>query len=384
MSTAQVDVEAARRIDPEWALEHRMMPTSVDRARGILLVATTDPTQSALLSDVSARFGTKGTPVVATDSELGRLIRHAYFGEALDRTRGGSTLTGGPPLSEPSSPPAKAPRRRVELPPFPTRRPPPEAITEPAAISAKGLAYPKTTPDAEPARPDTNIPSPRAETVPLGSVPRSSADSPSSASEQTNAWPAGHTANTPRPLSETPIPLGTPKSGGPTTVPPAPSPPSSSVTSIPSSSPIAAMPSSGTLPPPLTPALPGRPLSAGTQPLTRPSTSPNAPRSGPASAMTPPALPASSIGAPRPWPISGTGHPTGPLPTGHTGGLPGAAPLSPGGPSADLSSLGPVVELHEYTAAAIRAIFELCVARGIITREEYLARLNATDGPAGR
>ena len=62
MSTAQVDVDAARRIDPEWALEHRMMPTSVDRARGILHVAMTDPTQSTLLSEVSARFGVAGTP----------------------------------------------------------------------------------------------------------------------------------------------------------------------------------------------------------------------------------------------------------------------------------------------------------------------------------
>lgn len=68
---------------------------------------------------------------------------------------------------------------------------------------------------------------------------------------------------------------------------------------------------------------------------------------------------------------------TPPMPYGSDEGIYG--PTS----SRDLSlnELAPTVEMHQYTASAIEIIFELCVARGIITREEYLARLGTQDFP---
>jgi len=43
-----------------------------------------------------------------------------------------------------------------------------------------------------------------------------------------------------------------------------------------------------------------------------------------------------------------------------------------------LQRLLPVFEANQETARALKAVFELCLARGVITREEYLARLQST------
>ncbi|MCA9556440.1 MAG: hypothetical protein KC933_40830, partial [Myxococcales bacterium] len=60
--------------------------------------------------------------------------------------------------------------------------------------------------------------------------------------------------------------------------------------------------------------------------------------------------------------------------------LPMAASLSPAVTPVDeeqeaLRRLWPVFEANQDVARALKAVFELCVARGIITREEYLERL---------
>lgn len=52
---------------------------------------------------------------------------------------------------------------------------------------------------------------------------------------------------------------------------------------------------------------------------------------------------------------------------------------APPGEAAVLGHLRQVFEGQQEGARALHAIFELCVARGIITREEYLERLRAAD-----
>lgn len=47
---------------------------------------------------------------------------------------------------------------------------------------------------------------------------------------------------------------------------------------------------------------------------------------------------------------------------------------------AALAKLKPIFDTQEEAARALRAIFELCVARGLIRREEYLERLKRADG----
>ncbi len=316
MNTAQVDVEAARRIDPEWALEHRMMPLSVDETRGSVVVATSDPTQSTLLSLLSAQFGVPATLVVTTESELGRLIRHAYFNEPLDRTPGGSTLTGAQPIAEPApaTRPGIAERRQLEQSSFSARSPtPPVGVTEPQGPPPKGLSYGRRDAPSPASRraPETGNEGPI--TAPSRSFPPNPPQRPAAPDRfSTGESTAGST---------------TPVSG-----PPPPDRPSITTDEI-----AAAI---GPIGPQLESTMP--PLTTG-----------NAPPLFPPLELTRP-------------PITTGAHPV----------LSGAH-VKPPKPS--LSTLAPVVELHQYTAAAIRAIFELCVARGIITREEYLARLSSTD-----
>ena len=44
-----------------------------------------------------------------------------------------------------------------------------------------------------------------------------------------------------------------------------------------------------------------------------------------------------------------------------------------------LARLKPIFDTQEEAARALRAIFELCVARGVIRREEYLERLKKSE-----
>ncbi|MEM7677411.1 MAG: hypothetical protein AAF449_15540 [Myxococcota bacterium] len=301
ISSIQVEREAARRIDPEWALEHRMMPVSYDEDRNALIVAVTDPTQSALLKEISARFGTSPHLLVATESELGRLIRHAYFNEPLERGPSSTPMASKSGLSKPSvksKAPAKSDRGR-DLPSFPDWPPKPEnapvdgpdarSETEPAA--PKGLAYPQSKPAVQPDRAPTEL-SDRLR--PLG--PQSTLSAP----EQLEP-----TRGPSLVVLDTPGPLGVADEAVHRS------------------------------------AL--RPLerAADSRYNTLPSESPEHPSRAPTEAM--------------PNPIQ--------------------SPSSLPGQAAGLTGLAPVVDLHQYTARAVEAIFELCVARGVITREEYLARL---------
>ena len=339
MSTAQVDLEAARRIDPEWALEHRMMPLFVDEEGRTVNIATTDPSQSALLTDASARFGMAANPLVATESELGRLIRHAYFNEPLDRTRGGSRLTADEALPEKSMAAVTSEEvHRIQLrsfPPTTTDDRPASETTLP--LRPKGLAYPTRAPPKDDVA-DT-LPPPRATApnieppaVPLGSSP--TAIPPGSSPSAILPFPASAPGLTPHPGSSPSTILPFPASNPATTPHPGSSP--STILPFPASNPA----------------------------MTPPGSSPSARLPFPASSpegVSPP-------NSPSPPPT------VSPTTTGPLGSAPSSRDLM-------LDALAPVAEMHQYTASAIQAIFELCVARGIITREEYLARLGTQDFP---
>lgn len=347
MNTAQVDIDVARAVDAEWAIEYRMVPLFIDEWNKSVSVATSDPTQSGLLAEVGARVGASPTPVIATESEVGRLIRHAYFNEPLDRTRGGSTVpsalserASGPKASDPSRAPTTTGRRQGRrsaaagrsLPPFPAWPTVPDLPTSPDL---------QTSPDLD----ELTAPA-HAEQV---------FEPPDEAKTQVTQRPKGLAYPTRTAESELPTP------------PPAdkPNPRDYSTVTLTSRAdlPVLEGPLSPPASAPLSPLL-NTPLSAVDGPLLN--------------------LPLSSVNGPAPNlplspPLNTPMAPTRPAATADT---PLAHPASPS-QDLNLAALAPVVEMHEYTAAAIEAIFELCLARGIITREEYLSRLGSHDLPRG-
>ena len=372
MSTAQVDLEVALQIDPEWALDHRMMPLSVDEQEREVIVATTDPTQSALLADVAGRFGAMATPVVATESELGRLIRHAYFSEPLDRSPGGAS-----PLPRVPADRAPTEARTRTLPSFPSnpgKRPPPDAITEPSAVAPRGLAYPTRSEDTHPDPPSVRA---RADTELMTGTP-----SPKSNSTSGPAAPLQYVRDGHRSVPRAPTSVGGLRPGQGARAP------TSAGSLLTGES--AGKPNTGGAPRgPNTGGPASAPSASGEMPAVPRSTRSAIPSSdlsvsgpftanGPASGL---GLPSSNHASAAPISNNGSLGPssnTGPL-SANTGPL---GPLPK--PGIAFTTLAPVVEMHQYTATAIEAIFELCVARGIITREEYLARLGTFDDDKGQ
>ena len=390
MSTAQVDLDAARRIAPEWALEHRMLPLSVDRRSRTVVVATSDPTQSALLSDAAARFDAVPAPVVATESELGRLIRHAYFSEPLDRTRGGSTVPAGPPVMAP------APKAKRDLPPFPTQPsrtaqakaapPAPQAPPEIPRSDVPPISRPhedalisRPHGDALNSRPHGDALNSRPHGDALNSRPHGDALNSRPHGDALNSRPHGDALNS-RPHGDALIsrPHGdalNSRPHGDALISSRPHGHGDALNSRPHGDALNSRPHGD--------ALNSRPH--GDALITRSLAEPNL-RSSPESAgLTPPnttgpvpssaelptldALPRLEAPSPPRGPITGT--PVIP------------PPFKPKTGDMTLDVLAPVVEMHQYTASAIEAIFELCVARGIISREEYLARLQTHGQPKG-
>ncbi|MEL7371055.1 MAG: hypothetical protein AAFN74_19195 [Myxococcota bacterium] len=414
ISSVQVDLEAARRIDPEWALEHRMMPLSYDEERNSLVVATTDPTQSALLKDISARFGTAPTLLIAAESELGRLIRHAYFGEPLDRMPANTPMA---PLQEAkpahkSKINAKSNRGR-SLPSFP------DWPTKPlASAPGRPIDLEKKIPTGHTETLESRMPledtAPLDEKIPLG---------PTEPLNRAKPLSSPAPLNQPKPLSR-PAPLDRPEPLAPprSISHPELRDPPKSISRPPLSSPEQLSPM--------------RPTEAAASPkgLAYPSSRPAVqPDRAPTELdhQLRPLGPKSTLSAPEQLePVSSPSlvvldtqgpvgvadearhHPSrlntlpldGPPPysasPAQDAPLSGAIPkmnetqptsieprplrpaLSPTSdialsslPQAQLTRLAPVVDLHQYTARAVEAIFELCVEQGIITREEYLERL---------
>jgi hypothetical protein len=85
MQNVEVDRQAIRFVDSIWALDHGMVPLSVDVTHKTLVLAVTDPTNLGPLDELSFRSGLRIRPLLGSEAEIGRLIRHQFFEEPLDR-----------------------------------------------------------------------------------------------------------------------------------------------------------------------------------------------------------------------------------------------------------------------------------------------------------
>lgn len=94
LNLAELEVQraAAQVVDAAWASRYGVLPLADDGR--YLLTATTDPSQIAALDELAFRSGRNIRLVLASDTELERLIRHVYHQESLDRRR--STERIGP------------------------------------------------------------------------------------------------------------------------------------------------------------------------------------------------------------------------------------------------------------------------------------------------
>jgi hypothetical protein len=88
LQTIEIDRTAANMTDAEWAQRHGMLPVARDQRAKILVLAVTDPTDLAPLDELSFRTGFRVRAVLGSETEVGRLIRHHFFGEPLKRETG--------------------------------------------------------------------------------------------------------------------------------------------------------------------------------------------------------------------------------------------------------------------------------------------------------
>ena len=85
LQTIEVDRIAANMTDAEWAQRHGMLPVARDQRAKILVLAVTDPTDVGPLDELSFKTGFRVRAVLGSETEVGRLIRHHFFGEPLKR-----------------------------------------------------------------------------------------------------------------------------------------------------------------------------------------------------------------------------------------------------------------------------------------------------------
>lgn len=85
MGSIEVDRNAVKFVDSIWSLDHGMVPVSVDMVHKVLSVAVTDPTNVGPLDELSFRSGLRINAVLGSEAEIGRLIRHQFFEEPLER-----------------------------------------------------------------------------------------------------------------------------------------------------------------------------------------------------------------------------------------------------------------------------------------------------------
>ena len=86
LRTVDIDPAAARVVDGAWCTERAVIPVWVDSKTRQLFVATTDPTNVGALDELQFKTGMRVMPIVASDSEVARLVRHFFYRETLDRS----------------------------------------------------------------------------------------------------------------------------------------------------------------------------------------------------------------------------------------------------------------------------------------------------------
>jgi type IV pilus assembly protein PilB len=85
LRTVILERSALNIVNGDWAVDHGVVPFKVDVQARTLHVAVTDPTNLKPVDDLAFRLGLKIKLFVASETELERVVRHHFHGQALDR-----------------------------------------------------------------------------------------------------------------------------------------------------------------------------------------------------------------------------------------------------------------------------------------------------------
>jgi type IV pilus assembly protein PilB len=99
LQTIEVDRIAANMVDADWAQRFGMLPVARDQIAKILVLAVTDPTDLGPLDELSFKTGFRVRAVLGSETEVGRLIRHHFFGDVLKRDTGDLFYRPGHPTT---------------------------------------------------------------------------------------------------------------------------------------------------------------------------------------------------------------------------------------------------------------------------------------------
>ena len=89
LARAPVDpavIAALPGINADWCLDHGVVPLAIDRAHRQLAVVITDPTDISALDELTFRSSARVTPVLGSEHQVQHLVRHLFYGVALDRS----------------------------------------------------------------------------------------------------------------------------------------------------------------------------------------------------------------------------------------------------------------------------------------------------------
>src|SRR5687768_7591 len=96
LRTAILEKSSLNLVTSEWAFEHGIAPFKVDVQQRTLHVALTDPTNLKPVDELAFRLGLKIKMLVASETELQRVLRHHFYGDPLDRDPRNVNRPGAP------------------------------------------------------------------------------------------------------------------------------------------------------------------------------------------------------------------------------------------------------------------------------------------------
>ena len=85
LRAVEIAPEAANHVTAAWALNHNMLPITVDMSSRTLWVAQTDPSSLRGTDELAFRTSMRIKPLIASETELSRLVRYHFYHEPLDR-----------------------------------------------------------------------------------------------------------------------------------------------------------------------------------------------------------------------------------------------------------------------------------------------------------
>ena len=395
----RVDPSAARKIEAGWAESHAVAPLWMDPRRGTLLVAMVDPTRVGPLRTLGAKLGLEVVREVATASEVRSLIRHQFYRAPLDREpqrvnratedivqdaddlveeeQASPSSDGFHRAEEPgleglligpaqtATPPPRFPPRRA---PTPAPRPSLDELGLDGLVMRgfEGLDAPaglRATYDEPPEALTV-----RAQAMPA--LPELPDDPPRPAPPRLEPVRRNVDPDFPEAFSRLPdIPAAPPPRPTPAPVAPPPAFDMASDLSLDPPPPPPPPPARTPLPRAVSPALHIEIEDDDDGPMhLELEDDPPAPNPLPSPSPTPSPSP---LPSPSPSPTAApTPRPQPQLPAGLQGHP----------EQASLQRLWPVFEANQESARALKAVFEMCVERGIITRDEYMRKLQSLGG----